>query len=157
MANRALLSRDVLLDLLRLHEELLADVTALLKEHGVTAPQYNVLRILRGAGPGGLTGTGLAAAMITRVPDVTRLVDRLQGAGLVRRERCREDRRVVHVRVEAAGLALLARLDAPMLAGHEASLQGMTMPELEGLAAALRRALAVRQGRSAGPRAVKGT
>jgi len=110
MANRALLSRDVLLDLLRLHEELLADVTALLKEHGVTAPQYNVLRILRGAGPGGLTGTGLAAAMITRVPDVTRLVDRLEGAGLVRRERCREDRRVVHVRVEAAGLALLATL-----------------------------------------------
>ncbi|NTV03576.1 MarR family transcriptional regulator [bacterium] len=84
MANRALLSRDVLLDLLRLHEELLADVTALLKEHGVTVPQYNVLRILRGAGPGGLTGTGLAAAMITRVPDVTRLVDRLEKVGLVR-------------------------------------------------------------------------
>lgn len=145
-ANRALLSRAVLLDLLRLHEDLLADVTALLKGHGITAPQYNVLRILRGAGSGGLTGTGIAAAMITRVPDVTRLVDRLEAAGLVRRERCREDRRVMHVRIEAAGLALLARLDAPMLAGHEAALRGMTLPELEGLAGALRRALTVRRG-----------
>jgi len=157
MAKRALLSRDVLLDLLRLHEELLSDVTALLKEHGVTAPQYNVLRILRGAGPDGLNGTGIAAAMITRVPDVTRLVDRLEQAGLVRRERSREDRRAVHVRIEAAGLALLARLDAPMLAGHEAALKGMTLPELEDLAAALQRALAVRRSRSAGPPAVKGT
>jgi DNA-binding MarR family transcriptional regulator len=145
MANRALLSRDVLLDLLRLHEELLADVAALLKEHGVTAPQYNVLRILRGAGPGGLTGTGIAAQMITRVPDVTRLVDRLEASGLVRRERCREDRRVVHVRLEPAGLALLARLDAPVTALHEDSLRGMPLKDLESLGGLLRRALSSRK------------
>ena len=145
MANRALLSRDVLLDLLRLYEALMADVSALLKEHGVTAPQYNVLRILRGAGPDGLTGTGLAGAMITRVPDVTRLVDRLEKVGLVRRERCREDRRVVHVRIEPAGLALLARLDAPVLALHRDSLRGMPSRDLETLDGLLQRALATRR------------
>jgi hypothetical protein len=53
---------------------------------------------------------------------------------------------VVHVRIEAAGLALLATLDAPMLAGHEAALRGMALQELEVLAGSLRRALAVRQG-----------
>ncbi len=144
-ANRALLSRTVLLDLLWLHEALLADVTALLKKHGVTAPQYNVLRILRGAGPAGLTGTGVAAAMITRVPDVTRLVDRLEAAGLVRRERCREDRRVVHVRIEAAGLALLVRLDAPTLALHEESLRGLSLKEIESLDDLLQRAITSRR------------
>lgn len=86
----------------------------LLDRFDLSAPQYNVLRILRGAGPEGHPCQEIGARMVTRVPDVTRLVDRLAGRGLVERRRCERDRRVVFVRILPPGLELLARIDAPI-------------------------------------------
>lgn len=84
-----------------------------LKSHGVTPGQYNVLRILRGARPEALTCSEIAERMITRDPDITRLLDRLDSRQLITRERDAEDRRMVRTRIAGAGLELLAELDAP--------------------------------------------
>ena len=86
----------------------------LFKVHGLSAPQYNVLRILRGAGPDGLRCQEIAGRMVRRVPDITRLLDRLVDKGLVARERSAEDRRVVISRIAPAGLDLLAEIDGPL-------------------------------------------
>jgi DNA-binding MarR family transcriptional regulator len=89
-------------------------VSALLKPHGLSAAQYNVLRILRGAGEAGLPSGEIAARMINRDPDTTRLLDRLEARGLAVRSRDGRDRRVVTVRATANALTLLASLDAPL-------------------------------------------
>jgi DNA-binding MarR family transcriptional regulator len=78
----------------------------------LTFNQYNVLRILRGSHPGTLACSDIAERMINRDPDITRLVDRLETRGLVRRSRSRRDRRVVEVGITDAGLALMRGLDA---------------------------------------------
>jgi DNA-binding MarR family transcriptional regulator len=83
------------------------------REEGLTPNQYNVLRILRGAHPGGLTCGQIAERMITRDPDVTRLMDRLVRDGLAQRIRSDADRRVVEVSISPDGLATVARLDDP--------------------------------------------
>jgi DNA-binding MarR family transcriptional regulator len=84
-----------------------------LKSHNLTLAQYNVLRILRGAHPEGLTSGGVAERSISRDPDVTRMIDRLEKRGLVRRQRSAGDRRVVKVLISDSGLDRLAELDAP--------------------------------------------
>lgn len=81
---------------------------------GLTPNQYNVLRILRGSRPAGLTCGQIADRMITRDPDVTRLTDRLVRAGLAERERAEADRRVVEVRITEAGMDVLSGLDRNM-------------------------------------------
>ncbi len=91
-------------------------VNALLKAADLSQPQYNALRILRGAGEDGRTCNEIAGRMIHRVPDVTRLLDRLEGRGLILRKREDGDRRVVRVWITKAGLALLTQLDAPIAA-----------------------------------------
>lgn len=78
----------------------------------ITRQQYNVLRILRGAGPQGLPTLEIAERMIERTPGVTRLLDRLERKGWIERQRSEADRRQVHCRVTRSGLALLARVDA---------------------------------------------
>lgn len=90
----------------------LADVV---EPHGITHQQYNVLRILRGSAPEPLPTLEIASRMIEQAPGITRLLDRLEAKSLVRRERCKEDRRQVHCWITAAGLELLGRLDAPIL------------------------------------------
>jgi DNA-binding MarR family transcriptional regulator len=82
-----------------------------LKPHGISATQYNALRILRGAGPKGLPCQEVGARMVRLDPDLTRLFDRLEARGLLARERSEEDRRVVLVRLAPAGVRLLASLD----------------------------------------------
>ena len=104
-----------------------------LRPHGVTPAQYNVLRILRGAGRGGLCRHEISDRLVTQVPDVTRLLDRMETAGLVTRERSEEDRRLVTTRITDAGLALLARLDEPMLALHARQLSHLTPDQLRTL------------------------
>jgi DNA-binding MarR family transcriptional regulator len=84
---------------------------ALLKDAGISAPQYNVLRILRGAGEAGLPCGEIAARMVTRDPDVTRLLDRLEQRGLIARARGAGDRRVVSTRITPEGLGLLDEMD----------------------------------------------
>jgi MarR family transcriptional regulator, organic hydroperoxide resistance regulator len=82
-----------------------------IEPHGITTQQYNVLRILRGAGPNGLPTLSIAERMIQRAPGITRLLDRLESRNLVERSRCAEDRRQVICRISPAGLELLAGLD----------------------------------------------
>jgi DNA-binding MarR family transcriptional regulator len=102
----------------------------LFADHGISDPQYNVLRILRGQGGKGLPCTEIAAQMVSRMPDMTRLVDRLENAGLARRCRTEEDRRVVLICLTPAGLDLVARLDQPVRDLHEQTLGHLTRAEL---------------------------
>ncbi len=108
------LEEEAFLNLQRTTAQLSQAMTELLKEHDLTQTQYNVLRILRGAGTAGLTAGEIGERMITRDPDVTRLLDRLERRGLVERWRCTEDRRVVWTRITAAGLEAVGVLDAPV-------------------------------------------
>ncbi len=103
----------------RARERVQTQVAALLKGAGLTSPQYNVLRILRGAGPGGLSCQEIAARLIRRDPDVTRLIDRLAASGMVSRGRGAEDRRVIRVKLERKGQDRLAALDEPIRELHE--------------------------------------
>lgn len=89
-------------------------VSQALKAHGLTPSQYNVLRILRGAGPEGLCRNEVGARLVTQVPDVTRLLDRMEDTGLISRQRGSEDRRYVTTRVTSKGLVLVDQLDQPM-------------------------------------------
>jgi DNA-binding MarR family transcriptional regulator len=112
-------------------------VNEALKPLGLTATQHNVLRILRGAGAGGLCGREVGERLIARVPDVSRLLDRMVETGLVARERDADDRRHVTARITDAGLALLDRVD-PVIAEVEARYAGRLAPEaLIGLIDAL--------------------
>ena len=89
-----------------------------LKTQELSVPQYNVLRILRGAGGEGLVCRDISSRMVHRVPDVTRLIDRLETRGCVERHRETGDRRAVRVTITPSGLALLAPLDEPMANIH---------------------------------------
>ena len=131
---------EAYLNLLRTTTVLYARFEALLKQSGLSEPQYNVLRILRGVGGCGLPSSEVGARMITRVPDVTRLVDRLEAAGLVERCRIAQDRRVVQVKITAKGLAALADLDEPLVALNKKLLAHMTRKELDELIRLLEKA-----------------
>ena len=103
-------------------------VNEALKPLGLTATQHNVLRILRGAGAAGLCGREVGERLIARVPDVSRLLDRLVETGLVARERDAGDRRHVTARITDAGLALLDRAD-PVIDALEARYTGGLTPD----------------------------
>ena len=103
------------------------------RAEGISPSQYNILRILRGARPKAARISEIADRMVTRDPDVTRLVDRLIKQGLARRERDSDDRRVVLVEITAAGLALLARLDRPAGEATEAAMAGLKPQQLRTL------------------------
>jgi DNA-binding MarR family transcriptional regulator len=108
-----------------------------LRPFGLTGTQYNVLRILRGAGEVGLCGREVGERMITRVPDVPRLLDRMEEAGLIRRERDTNDRRHVIARITPEGLRLAAEID-PVMAGQHAKFFGdMDPAQLNALIEAL--------------------
>jgi len=111
-----------------------------LKPYGVTATQYNVLRILRGAGPAGLCRNEVRARMITSVPDTTRLLDRLEDAGYVERHRGADDRRFVTARITGAGLELLDRMERLVDDLHERQFGHMSESQLRQLCGLLERA-----------------
>jgi len=120
------------LDVLRTAEALSRPVAVLLKTQDLSPTQYNVLRILRGAGKG-LTCGEIADRMITRDPDITRLLDRLEKRELLARERDGKDRRVVLTQITAEGLALLDALDGPMQQTQERLLGHLGAARLEQL------------------------
>jgi len=115
---------EALLNLARTFEVVQQRLSETLKPYQLTATQYNVLRILRGAGADGVTCSQAGERMVNHDPDMTRLLDRLEAQKLVERERSREDRRVVITRISKAGMDLVNSLDEPMrilqkrLAGH---------------------------------------
>jgi DNA-binding MarR family transcriptional regulator len=116
-----------------------------LKASGITSTQYNVLRILRGAGEDGLCRSEVGERMVRRVPDVTRLLDRLEDTGYIARARGGDDRRYVTTRITARGLEVLADLDdvtARFLAQHVGLLDADQVQTLITLLAALRRGIA---------------
>src|SRR5438045_2985874 len=108
-------------------------VDAVIERHGITGQQYNVLRILRGAGERGLPTLDIAERMIEETPGITRLIDRLEAKKLVARERCATDRRQVFCRISAAGLALLARLDEPVRAISDEALGTLSKKDVAQL------------------------
>ena len=121
------------LDLLRTTDVLSRRLVHVLKTEDLSATQYNVLRILRGA-PEGLACGEIASRMITRDPDVTRLLDRLEKRGLISRWRETKDRRTVMARITPEGLALLSRLDEPVQAAHRKQLGHLGRGRLRTLA-----------------------
>jgi DNA-binding MarR family transcriptional regulator len=125
------------LDLQRTADVLSRGLVWVLKAEGLSATQYNVLRILRGS-PEGLACGDIASRMITRDPDVTRLLDRLEKRGLILRFRDTKDRRTVMTRITPAGLVLLARLDGPVQAAHRERLGHLGRERLRALAELLR-------------------
>jgi len=106
--------QEAYLSLLRTTDALQAQVEARLNRFRLTGTQYNALRILRGAAPEGLPCREIGERMITRDPDITRLLNRLEDRGFVERTRARHDRRVIYGKITAAGLKLLREMDSPI-------------------------------------------
>jgi DNA-binding MarR family transcriptional regulator len=129
-------AEEAYLNLVRTHSAVTGPVVRLFKQYDTTPAKYNILRILRGAklsgeaGPFGLPSLEVADRLITRVPDITRLVDGLIDDGLVERTRCTADRRVVYVGITASGLDLLQKLDEPVSDSHSKTFASMSAEEL---------------------------
>ena len=127
------LEQEALLSIERTAAVLMHGFADSLKEYDITPTQYNVLRILRGAGRAGLCRNEIRDRLVAQVPDVTRLLDRLEESGLVERERAEQDRRLVTTRITKAGLALLGRLDAPVARSHRERLGHLSAAQLRSL------------------------
>lgn len=117
-----------------------SQVLRLLRPHGLSPAGYNVLRILRGHSPTPRTCNQIKADMVTPVPDLTRLADRLATDGLVERVTCPTDRRAVNLKLTPAGSKLLARLDGPVAALHREQLGHLSDRELGQLSRLLAKA-----------------
>jgi len=128
---------EAYVSLLRTAELLRWRAAEVLEPEGITLAQFNVLRILRGARETGLPTLEIGARLVEQAPGITRLIDRLEVAGLVRRERPRADRRQVRCHIEKKGLALLARLDAIVPSSSDAVFAGLSSPEIDRLLALL--------------------
>jgi DNA-binding MarR family transcriptional regulator len=122
----------VFLELLRTTDMLTRGLATLLKNEDLSSNQYNVLRILRGS-PDGLPCGEIASRMITRDPDITRLLDRLEKRGLISRCRETKDRRMVMARITPEGLKLLGSLDEPIEAAHRKQLGHLGRERLRAL------------------------
>ena len=126
------LEQEAALSVLRTNDQLQIRFARLLREHGLTPSQYNVLRILRGEGQP-LPILEIASRTITVVPGITGLIDRLEQAGFVNRVRCARDRRVIHVALADQGIKTLAGLDEPLAALHQKLLGHLSQAELKEL------------------------
>jgi DNA-binding MarR family transcriptional regulator len=135
--------QEVVVALLRTADLVRRTVGRALEPHDITIQQYNVLRILRGAGEQGLPTLEIADRMIEQAPGVTRLLDRLEVKGLVRRQRCAHDRRQVLCWLTPAGLELVERLDEPVDSADAEAVAMLTPEEQERL---LRMLDAIRSG-----------
>lgn len=133
-------TQEAAIALLRTADLVRRAMTALLDPHDITVQQYNVLRILRGAGERGLPTLEIAERMIEQTPGITRLIDRLEAKGLVVRVRCDSDRRQIFCRITKPGLSLLAALDQPVRESEEASLSTLSERQLRQLLTLLEKA-----------------
>ena len=132
--------QEAYLNLLRTHDVLSARFDELFQRHGLSQPQYNALRIVAAAGRDGIPSQTIGEHLVARSPDVTKLVDRLEHAGLVARERSDADRRCVLVSATAEGRALLRRLRPKVSALHSAQMPGLSESQVRQLIALLERA-----------------
>jgi DNA-binding MarR family transcriptional regulator len=131
--------QEALVALIRTADVLRRAVADVVEPLGITTQQYNVLRILRGAGADGLPTLEIAERMIEQTPGITRLLDRLERKKLVTRERSIADRRCVYCRITQPGLDLLGRLDAPLQAAAAQCFDSFTKRALAQLVESLDR------------------
>jgi DNA-binding MarR family transcriptional regulator len=132
-------AEEAFLSILRTADHLRRQATLVVEKWDITEQQYNVLRILRGAGESGLPVLEIASRMIEQTPGITRLLDRLEAKKLIRRDRCKEDRRQVICRIAPQGLQILKELDVPTLKATADSLSALSREELRNLIAMLER------------------
>lgn len=133
-------AQEATIGLMRTADLVRRAVAEIVEPYGITPQQYNVLRILRGAGTDGLPTLEIAERMIEEAPGITRLIDRLEAKRLVARERCDKDRRRIWCRITREGLALLRKLDGPIRDADSLALGSMTARELKQLISLLDRA-----------------
>jgi len=124
---------EAVLNIVRTADGLSRKGAELLKAGGLSGTQYNVLRILRGAGSDGCACREIGERMVTHDPDITRLLDRMERNGWVTRARDGQDRRVVSVRITKEGLKLAEEFEAPLLALHKQVMRGLNAKDLEQL------------------------
>jgi DNA-binding MarR family transcriptional regulator len=132
--------QEAFLNLWRTYDRLKALEDELFGRHDLTAQQYNALRLLRARHPEALPTLAVAGRLVSRAPDITRLLDRLEGRGLIARARPPDNRREVHVTITAAGLALLDDLEAEVQDCHRRQLGHLRREELSRLNDLLRAA-----------------
>ena len=125
--------QEALLNIMRTHSFLSVQHDRLFKQHDITSQQYNILRILRTHKATGLPSLTIGSKMVTCVPDITRILDRLVKAEYVTRERSLEDRRVVLIKITKAGEKLLSLLDQPVRESEQGSLAHMSKKDLKEL------------------------
>ncbi|MBL8827481.1 MAG: MarR family transcriptional regulator [Planctomycetaceae bacterium] len=134
------LEQEAYLNLWRTYDRLRAIEDELFGRYELSAQQYNALRLLKAVHPGALPTNVLGQRLISRAPDMTRLLDRLEGRGLVERQRRDDNRRVVEVSITLAGKALLQELAAQVRACHKQQLGHLSAVELDQLVALLKQA-----------------
>lgn len=127
------LEQEAYLSIVRTEAVLRADLERVFAGRGISGTQYNVLRILRGAGTGGLCRNEIRDRLLTRMPDVTRLLDRMEDAGLIARARSDDDRRMVRTTLTGRGRELVDSLDAPVAAEHRRALGHLSDAKLRSL------------------------
>lgn len=140
------LEQEVYLNLWRTYDRLRALEDELFGRFDLTAQQYNVLRLLRACSPEGQPTLALAGRLISRAPDITRMLDDLEQRGLIQRRRPPDNRRVVLVGITAAGLALLGQIAAPLRECHEQQLGHLSAEQLHQLNELLRLARQPHEG-----------
>lgn len=127
------IEEEALLNIIRTAEVLGQHMAGFLRDFQLSQTQYNVLRILRGAGEAGATCSQIGDRMINHDPDITRLLDRLESRGLIARERSKEDRRVVITRISPEGLALVGSIDEPLRRHVRERMGGIGRADMERL------------------------
>jgi len=127
------LEQEVFLNMLRTSEYVSANLGNCFKEFGVTQPQYNVLKILEIARENKASIKKIGERLVTREPDVTRLVDRLEKAGLVQRRRCSSDRRVIYVKLQEGGKRILEQLGPVLMQEQKKLMRHMGPDKLSAL------------------------
>lgn len=133
------LEQEAYLNILRTNDQFQNRFGKLFREFGVTSSQYNVLRILRGEGQP-MPCLEIADRMVQVVPAITGLLDRLELQGLIRRERCTVDRRVVYIDLTEKAVDLLSRMDRPVIELHKALMGHLSVTELKDLTRLLEKA-----------------
>ena len=126
-------AQEAILSLFRTTDMLQRMFSRLVEPHGISLQQYNVLRILRGAGTEGIPTLEIADRMVEKTPGITRLLDKLEAKQFVRRERCPEDRRQVLCWITERGLRLLAELDKPAVSAGSKAMEPLTSATLGSL------------------------
>jgi DNA-binding MarR family transcriptional regulator len=122
-------AQEALLGLIRTTDLVRRQATALVEPHGITLQQYNVLRILRGGGKDGVPTLEVAERMVEQTPGITRLLDRLEAKGFVKRQRCPKDRRQHLCWITPKSAALLEKLDDPMVQFGEHLMKGLKLED----------------------------